>query len=527
MAKSRKAKAAKRSAKSQSQADRLIEIANTHFTFGCSTDKEPFVVARYAPSIAMMIGDNCRAFRKELAALYQTIEGTAPNSAPLKDALLVLQGHAAARDQEAVHLRTAMDDGTVLIDLGDNAGSAVRVGQDGWTLLENASLLFRRYKMTKAFPIPIAPGDIESMRHLFNLDDESWRLLVGWMVSAFIPDTPCPILLLGGEQGTGKTMAAEMIAGLVDPSSAPIQSPPSNQDNWVVAASGSWVCCIDNLSSIPMWWSDSLCKAISGDSLVRRKLYTDSEQSVISLRRRVILTSIDPGALRGDLGERVMMLDLQPIPDSQRRTEREIKKEFEKHQATAFAGLLDLAVHALRHRDQVSLPRTPRMADFTRVLAALDHATDSSSATSYVNQRRRIDEEVVEGDEVACILIDLIRDKAEYSGTAGDILEALKRSNSSKGGPATPRAVADCIKRVTPNLRRLGIEVSPPHPNARPRKYVIRDRRELMKFPSENDICRNESTCSDGCVGPDGHSETSKSSSPEVKDPLGGAREVA
>ena len=42
----------------------------------------------------------------------------------------------------------------------------------------------------------------------------------------------------------------------------------------------------------------------------------------------MILTSIDAGALRGDLGDRLALADLEPIADTSRRTETELEKVF-------------------------------------------------------------------------------------------------------------------------------------------------------------------------------------------------------
>ena len=42
----------------------------------------------------------------------------------------------------------------------------------------------------------------------------------------------------------------------------------------------------------------------TGDALVRRKLYTDSDLSVVRYRRVLIVNGIDIGAIRGDPAER-------------------------------------------------------------------------------------------------------------------------------------------------------------------------------------------------------------------------------
>ena len=46
----------------------------------------------------------------------------------------------------------------------------------------------------------------------------------------------------------------------------------------------------------------------------------------LQFKRSIILTSIDAGALRGDLGERVLMVELERIESGHRMSERQLKQ---------------------------------------------------------------------------------------------------------------------------------------------------------------------------------------------------------
>src|SRR5262249_40117998 len=145
-------------------------------------------------------------------------------------------------------------------------------------------------------------------------------LLAAWIVHALIPNEPHAILLLGGEQGAGKTTTGERLAMLVDPSGAPTRTAPRETRQWAIAAAGSHVVVLDNVSQVPDWLSDALCRASTGDGWVDRALYTNAELTVLRFQRVVALTSIDPGALRGDLGDRIVMADLLRIEPEARRS---------------------------------------------------------------------------------------------------------------------------------------------------------------------------------------------------------------
>ena len=121
------------------------------------------------------------------------------------------------------------------------------------------------------------------------------------------------MLAIFGEQGTGKTTAVKVLVLLLDPSPVPVRKPPRDADSWVTAAAGSWVVGLDNLSDVPPWLSDSLCRASTGDGDVRRKLYTDGDYAVFAFRRCIIFDAIDVGALAPDLADRTVAITLDLI----------------------------------------------------------------------------------------------------------------------------------------------------------------------------------------------------------------------
>ena len=90
---------------------------------------------------------------------------------------------------------------------------------------------------------------------------------------------PHPVLLLRGEHGTAKSSAARLLTSLIDRSASQLRTAPRNVEDWAVAAAGSWVTCLDNVSDIQHWLQDAICRAVTGDGLLRRQLYTDSDVS--------------------------------------------------------------------------------------------------------------------------------------------------------------------------------------------------------------------------------------------------------
>ncbi len=122
-----------------------------------------------------------------------------------------------------------------------------------------------------------------------NVDAEDRPVLLAVLVAALIQcDVPHPVLALFAEQGSAKSTTTRMLVDLIDPSPVPLRQAQRDADSWVTAASGSrgsWVVALDNLSAIPPWLSDSLCRAATGDGNVKRALYTDADLAVVKFRR--------------------------------------------------------------------------------------------------------------------------------------------------------------------------------------------------------------------------------------------------
>ncbi len=442
-----------------STSELLVRLALEHYRIGVDDRDEPFAVRKDGPNVALMFRGARDALRASLSRLFRQTHERTPNAAALGDALMNLQGEALEATPERTYLRVAKHCDGIIIDLGTAAGRAVMVTPQGWRVVDKSPVLFRRTALTSALPAPESGGDLRSLARLLNLTDESWPLVLGWLIAAFLPDIPHPILMFGGEAGSGKSTAARMVLGLFDPTSAPLRSQPADVEQWALAANGSWGVGIDNVSAISQWWSDSLCKAVTGDGWVRRKLYTDGELSVVAFRRVVMLTSIDAGALRGDLGDRVLLCDLERIPDDKRRGETELDAIYEQHRPLIFGAILDLLSQVLRMLPSIRMNAGPRMFDFARVLAAIDKVRGTDALATYAGQRERIAADVIEADPVAKAIIGLVERHGDWSGTMTGLLTAITPNPTPRFWPGTPRALAGRIKRTAPALRATGIEV--------------------------------------------------------------------
>ena len=144
----------------------------------------------------------------ELARGYKLRDRPASaGEAAVRDARMTLEGRAhLTRVQHDAPLRVCEFEGSFYIDLGTSAWSAIEVSANGWRIVANAPAPIVRSKRTAPFPVP-SPGDgFAKLRTLLgHLPDEDFVLFVSWCVGALMPQGPFPILILSGEQGSGKS----------------------------------------------------------------------------------------------------------------------------------------------------------------------------------------------------------------------------------------------------------------------------------------------------------------------------------
>ena len=290
-----------------------------------------------------------------------------------------------------------------------------------------------------------------------NIDRDDLPVVLAWLVAALFADIPHPILGLFAEQGTGKTTAAKVLSSLVDPSPVPIRKAPKDPDSWVTAAAGSWVVTLDNLSTLPDWLSDSLCRAVTGDGDVRRKLYSDNELVTFSYRRCIIVTGIDLGAVNGDFADRLLPITLKGIDEQQRRDERDVWAGWADDHPIILGALLDLTVDVLGVLPSVAMDRRPRMADFARVLAAVDKVLGTDGYTRYLDSVRSVATDSLSGDDFITAIAHTFA-RSTFTGSSGELLAAVTPGDerAGKDWPGNARAVTARLHRQAPVMRKAG-----------------------------------------------------------------------
>jgi hypothetical protein len=204
------------------------------------------------------------------------------------------------------------------------------------------------------------------------------------------------------------------------------------------------------------WLSDSLCRAVTGDGDVRRKLYTDGDHAVFAFRRCICLTSIDLGAVRGDLAERMLPITLDIIPDEDRLTEAEIWPAWEQAHGRILGAVLTLAAGIKAVLPSVELASKPRMADFARIVAAVDEVLGTNGLQEFIGKQSSLAADSLDGDA----FIGRLSEMHHFEGTAAELLDQITPEKPPRGWPANPRAVTQRLRRQAPVMRKAGWKIS-------------------------------------------------------------------
>lgn len=458
-----------------SQSQLLVELATGFATLWRTPDREPFATIEVDEHREHW-PIHSKVFKLALRQRFYNRYGRAPASQPVTDAVAVLEGQAlfaATSEEHAVAVRVAEHDGNIYVDLGGPDWRSVEVSPDGWRVISDPPVRFRRARGMATLPVPTAGGSLELLRPFVAGSDDNFTLIVGWLVQAIRATGPYMVLVLLGEQGSGKSLLARLVRSLIDPNAVALRSLPREDRDLAITANNGFVIALDNVSGLPGWLSDALCRLATGGGFATRELYSDSEETLFAASRPVVLNGIADVASRPDLIDRAVIVALPTIDDADRRDERDLLAAFDAVAPRILGALLDAVVAALHNRGTVKVDRLPRMADATLWIVGAEPALPWPAGrflAVYSGNRRDAVEVAVESDVVAVVTKKLLETNLSWRGTAGELLEALNRimgdGHRPKDWPGTAPALAVRLVRLAPALRGVGINVQRLHREA-------------------------------------------------------------
>ncbi len=288
-----------------------------------------------------------RRFQSWLRREHHRQAAKAPSADAVNAAVGVLEG--VAQFDGPVHRlenRIARRDGEVWYDLTDQEWQAVRVGASGWLVVACPPPIFRRYAHQQPQVVPTTGGDPWLIFRFLNVRAEHQLLLLCWLIAAFIPDIPHPIVEFYGEKGSAKSAGQRVLRRLIDPSSVELLSFHGDLREVIQQLAHHYAPVYDNLDALSPQLSDLLCRAVTGEGFTKRELYSDDDDVIYQYRRIVLLNGINVAAQRPDLLDRTILVGLERIGRNERRVSQPSGRSTRRHaQASSAASWTPSSVH--------------------------------------------------------------------------------------------------------------------------------------------------------------------------------------
>jgi len=452
--------------------------------------------------------------------LRSTESGKRPPSREQMDAMRSVLSARARRDGAIVRVHQRVgrhENGSVVLDLGDNEGRAIVMGREGVRIETDHGMLFRRGHGYGQLPVP-SPEQLDCTADGLQA---AWSRLVDWLTSMgmrrreavlsavalvrwLLPTGTFPLIELVGAAGSGKSTRLKQLCALLDPQTdGEAVSPRSLEDREVMAACTSTaVIGVDNISKWSATEQDMVCRLATGAKFSTRELFTTAESRHVFAHVRVVIGCITPVITRSDLRDRALQVSLS-APRNGLKTADEAAAEFQQAHAGLVGALCVLFQAAQKHWAEVG-PAEHRLVEFVTTGKAIYLALGLNPldfSADFAAHRAERAAQASEGDPVMRSLLPALSNLAASAQVAetlppwGQWAEKPGKGHAAiehpAGGrivvvtpsalvgllkahapsdvllnpreqaflPAHPRAVDGALTRLVPTLRALGYEV--------------------------------------------------------------------
>ena len=376
--------------------------------------------------------------------------GKSASESAIKQASFALSGIAKYEgEKERVYLRVADHGGGHYLFINDAEQQVIEVLPTGWRVIKNSPVKFWAPGSMQSLPIPKPLGDLTKLWEFVNIPEVDRLLVLAWLLEAMRAETPKPILALNGTQGTAKSSTQNKLRQLIDNNTVNLRAAPKSIEDVFVSAGLNWMASYENLSHLTPAMQDALCTLATGGGFASRTLFTNADETIIEVKRPVVINSIPCVITAQDLADRAICIELQTI---EYKEESEINEAWEQAKPFILGGLLDLFVKTLALMPTVKLVKPPRMADFTRLgeamVLSLGHPAGTFDKLYKANRAESIGRSL-EASPIATAVRDMVeshngQSKIVFTGTMKSLLDELEKyKTDSSAWPKSARGLGD------------------------------------------------------------------------------------
>ncbi len=317
----------------------------------------------------------------------------------------------------SLYTRVATRGNDLLYDLANQDNEIVEITRDGWRVIKDNGITFRRISTQKqqVQPNPDAKiKDILRLQNYINIPDSQLLLFIVYLVSCFFAGKFArPISVFAGEKGGAKSTMTRLVNDLVDPTEADLLSLPAKEDEFAITLQKHWFAGFDNVSVISKQQSDWLCKGATGGALEKRKLYTDIGSIVCKFQSCISINGVTLPLEADDVLDRALLFDIQRIEPERRKKEEVLWKEFSEDKPYILGAIFKIISKVLAVDEVPQLDKLTRLADFESKGYVIAQCTGPDNGKRFREQLRhnaaKQNQEAIDNNDTARIVIMILR----------------------------------------------------------------------------------------------------------------------
>lgn len=373
--------------------------------------------------------------KEYITQLCITKENRTVKSSDVKTAYeaLCARGKAEA-NVVPVFTRIASYENKIIYDLANSSGEVAVISEKSFQVTpfqQRAKFYFNKHASLQTQKQPIASkeyGLLNFIDEFLNIDENQRILFAVYICCAFIPNISHPILIVEGEKGAGKSTLLRYLLSIINPNRKDVLGLPKKEDDLVVALSNNYFTAFDNVGKISDEVSNVLCQAVTGGTIVKRKLYTDNTEISINIKRLVAINGINLDISQSDLLDRAIAITLKRISSESRKPESEIFQRFNEVLPYILGDIFNILSKALQILPTIKRNSYPRMADFSKYGFSIAEAIKQGYGDMFVEQYAINEKTTTEMAIEADPLLESVRLFAEKNNYwYGDMTTLLKK----------------------------------------------------------------------------------------------------